>query len=450
MEIDDSLRSALREHAKTRGGHKRKAKSSLETSVSKSHLGEYLLQQWGYNLISAPEVQRIAAAACADLQSSGGRVNEYLESIAAMGDWGKSPNNMSKQLRTFVEGQMPILPVLDTKIPLHVHKGDDRGDKLLDTSFLEPHTCFAWHYENHRSAFHMRFGAITQEIEEFWNSVRADDPRRLDNPHFSNPLLYSRGIPIALYGDGVPCTTKGTFVAYGWESLLPSCQSRPPLEKIQLIGGYFDKSNVTESPLGTTIDAVHRIICHSIAALEKGTWPDGAWDGSPLTGLALSRAGQRLADGWFCVPWLWKGDYEFKCNHLGMPGHWSSAHPCSHCKADWSEGSMDWRNCRPNAEWRTTCFLTKEQWLSWCATREKPPALFLKPRTEHGLGMHHRCAAHCVLHLLDLGVTKHMLGNVFKRLAYQDMVPGATPKDRIDLVWGLLQEQYRLTGEISR
>ena len=26
------------------------------------------------------------------------------------------------------------------------------------------------------------------------------------------------------------------------------------------------------------------------------------------------------------------------------------------------------------------------------------------------------------------------------------MVPGATPKDRIDLVWGLLQEQYRLTG----
>ena len=81
---------------------------------------------------------------------------------------------------------MPIMPVSDTKIPMHVHKGDDRGDKLLDTSFLEPHTCFAWHYEHHRSAFHMRFGAITQEIEEFWNSVRADDPRRLDNPHFLN------------------------------------------------------------------------------------------------------------------------------------------------------------------------------------------------------------------------------------------------------------------------
>ena len=48
------------------------------------------------------------------------------------------------------------------------------------------------------------------------------------------------------------------------------------------------------------------------------------------TGLALARAGQSLAGGWFCAPWLWKGDYEFECNHVGMPGHPAPAtcRPC--------------------------------------------------------------------------------------------------------------------------
>lgn len=61
--------------------------------------------------------------------------------------------------------------------------------------------------------------------------------------------------------------------------------------------------------------------------------------------------------------------------------------------------------------------------------------------------MHPRCAVHCVLHLLDLGVTKHILGNVYWLMAYGGMVPGATPKDKIDLVWGLVQEEYRHTAE---
>ena len=85
--------------------------------------------------------------------------------------------------------------------------------------------------------------------------------------------------------------------------------------------------------------------------------------------------------------------------------------------------------------------------MNWCTSTLKPPSLFVKPRSEHGLGMHHRAAVHCVLHLLDLGVTKHVLANAYWKLVYGGMVAGPTAKDRIDLVWGLVQEEYRKTKE---
>eukprot|EP00974_Lingulodinium_polyedra_P035755 3432123-Lingulodinium_polyedra.AAC.1 len=61
----------------------------------------------------------MASMACADLAASDGRPNAYLQSLASMGNSGKSPGNISTELRNFVERQMPVMPVLQTQIPLH-------------------------------------------------------------------------------------------------------------------------------------------------------------------------------------------------------------------------------------------------------------------------------------------------------------------------------------------
>ena len=117
MDVNDALRSALLDHAPSRGGHGRKAQAELTTSFSRSHLGEYLLQLWGYHLLSARELQRLCAAACADLEAAGGRPNRFLQTLAAMGDAGSIPGNIPRDLRTCVEGQMPLMPVLENPDP---------------------------------------------------------------------------------------------------------------------------------------------------------------------------------------------------------------------------------------------------------------------------------------------------------------------------------------------
>ena len=203
---DDLLRADLIAHARGRGGVKRKAKSDIRDKASRSASGEYILRQWGYNFFSAREVQRLAQVICDDIAASGGRPNAFLEGLAAMGNHGTTPQNISTNLKAFIEARMPVMPTTVATIPLHVHKGDNAGDHMLESSFLEPHVSFAWLCEHYKTAFEKRFGAIEAEINKFWTSVRADDPRRIGNPHFANPNLFRRGIPIALYGDGVPCT----------------------------------------------------------------------------------------------------------------------------------------------------------------------------------------------------------------------------------------------------
>ena len=448
---DDLLRADLIAHARSRGGVKRKAKSDIRDKASRSASGEYILRQWGYNFFSACEVQRLAHVVCEDIAiaAAGGQSNKFLEELAAMGNHGKYPNNISRDLKTFVEARMPVMPTTVATIPLHVHKGDNAGDHMLESSFLEPHVSFAWLCEHYKAAFEKRFGAIEAEINKFWTSVRADDPRRTGNPHFANPNLFRRGIPIALYGDGVPCTKKASYVAYGFESLLPGPQSLPPLEKIQFIGGYFDKTHVgPDSPLGSTKEAIHTLICHSVGALEDGIWPAGTWDRKALSGHAAAMAGQLLAEGWFCVPWLFKGDYEFRINHIGMPGHWSSAHPCDACEADCLGGDRDWRNFRPDAGWKPTSFVSRADWIALCVLAGKVPPLFFRSRVDRGLNMHPICAIHCILHNLDLGITKHILGNAFFRLTYGGMVALPTLKARVVMVWSMVQAEYKKKKEL--
>ena len=157
-------------------------------------------------------------------------------------------------------------------------------------------------YDYFREEFFERFVGPPGAIRKLWESVRPDDPRRALVADL--PGLHERGIPIALYGDGVPCTTKGSLECTGWESVLTELTDS--VRKIQLIGGWWSQTTVQDDPvLPNTKSAFWGPVIGSFKALETGRWPF-LQDPVSTNSVDKLNEGRHLAGGYFCVPWLVK------------------------------------------------------------------------------------------------------------------------------------------------
>ena len=100
-----------------------------------------------------------------------------------LGDEGRIPGNMARDLKRFVERVIPSIEPLVVKIPLLVSKGPDPGPAELPQAYLAPHLWFAYLYRHFPHEFKMRLcGSTDGTLVRFWQGVRADDPRRLGNP----------------------------------------------------------------------------------------------------------------------------------------------------------------------------------------------------------------------------------------------------------------------------
>ena len=83
----------------------------------------------------------------------------------------------------------------------------------------------------------------------FWSSIKPGDPRRIGNPNFDKPNLYSKGLPIALYGDGVSLGwhfSRSSFKNAAIEGVLGD---REGLSKANchFVSGYFHECEVLPS-----------------------------------------------------------------------------------------------------------------------------------------------------------------------------------------------------------
>ena len=197
------------------------------------------------------------------------------------------------------------------------------------------------------------------DVESFWNQVRPDDPRLINNPITAQLDWKRRAVPLVLHGDGASFTMKnnkllaisfGFLLGAGWSwrsSFLVAC---------------FTTINRTYASRhgGLPKDTWHIIwlyIVHAFTALFDGTHPplDPYGNEWPLGSRSRELAGKKICGGrWLGVVWVLAHDQEYGSNELKEP-HFNGTCPCKHCRCNRTDLSC--RDVRPNAVWKPTCYV---------------------------------------------------------------------------------------------
>ena len=101
------------------------------------------------------------------------------------------------------------MPVAVQELDLAIIKGPETGIHRLAHTYMPPHYFLSWLYENYMNEFMSRILGGEGGLQAYGSGFHADDPRRLGNPIYEAPDLTTHAVPLAIHGDGVPCTTKG-------------------------------------------------------------------------------------------------------------------------------------------------------------------------------------------------------------------------------------------------
>jgi hypothetical protein len=437
-------------------GHLQRASAASRASEpaagGDSALSTSFLLKWCYGHRSAHEVNRDAI----DAWNAGAR-GGYLRQLANLGARGTNPQNCARDLVDLVRSVLglAIIPVYVALIPLFVTKSLAEDAKaqpeLCPCGFILPHIWLWFLFTHHRAQFFMRFvGCVEakarERISTFWGNVHAADPRR--GPLFDAVNFVTHCIPIGLHGDGVPCTRKDSLDVTTLFSLLGVGTTS---EVICYLWSFFGKCKVGEMTLldfplwaaGLTMDSGAQVILWSLQALETGLHPTHDHRGELLTTEPwVSLAGRAICDGYFGYLLQFRADADFLYNSLGLPGHWSSNHPCHSCSCDKVPNSpTNYLTFGPDASWPETIFLDMEQFFKHCAMMGKRCHPLLRPREEGGHGAHVFIFVRDTLHAVDLGVSQCVCGSVLWLLSFGNYV-SADPGDSIRTVFALVNELY--------
>ncbi len=150
-----------------------------------------------------------------------------------------------------------------------------------------------------------------------------------------------------------------------------------------------------------------------------------------------------------CVVWQIVGDMDWYGKTLGLEGA-SDMFICPWCKANnvealddwaiaWAVQPSPWNDLSLGAAWRGTVWSSAQAWLREHGGLEQLHPLFLLP----AVTIFTVCAD--VLHIVDLGVTHHLLGNLLFELVYigRPSLGGDNPGERLDRLWMRIVAQYR-------
>ena len=149
-----------------------------------------------------------------------------------------------------------------------------------------------------------------------------------------------------------------------------------------------------------------------------------------VMGHARRRLSGRLAGNYFIGWYEVSGDMDYLSNFLRLP-HFNSNNPCAWCTANRSDNP--WTNFQATAPWMAST-TTLEQWLA--APADHP---IWRHATSLGLTVFSVCLD--ILHVVDLGVAKHLLGNTFWMLVHDIGLAGDVDA-RVGLVFVALREAY--------
>ncbi|CAE8721739.1 unnamed protein product, partial [Polarella glacialis] len=307
----------------------------------------------------ATAVQDLAEAAV-----HSGVKQKDLEALSRLGAHGKSPQNCQRDLISscFVDLFSPAVSVFKAPYKFLDKDTGDQTTKWHDTHVLYPHD---WFVALDKASLTDRLLGTTDDIDSFWKWQKIDNPK-----FFRNAFMKDSQFLCA--GSCKSCKDEETWPVH-WKHL-----------------------------------------AWSFTALARGIHPCEDADGNswPIGSYRASVAGTPLCpnSGFRAVIWVLAGDMDYLQVDLGLP-HQASLDPCAWCKCNKSDTPFN--DFRENAKWKTV--------------RRSPADHIADPVTNHLImtipGVNFFCFHLDSLHVLDLGVTSHAIGNLLWEICV-DHLPG--------------------------
>ena len=409
------------------GGYKQRLERSRGQSSNaqrESELGKLLVSEWAWGAMSAPQIQRFAAAALSD-----GSPHNDIAVLASLGSCGRYPANchselVSKLAPTYAATALSQFPLFTKKLPMGICKSPH--------TMLLPHELFATMFKNHPKFFLENIcGGSFDIVRKFWSSMHA-------NPMYqAHPMRGIHGhqdkfIPIWIHGDGVPVSGIGrswgkSVDIWSWGSLLSSTSTL--LSTFMIF--FFFSALIVKMEGQDAFRAFMKILSWSLEALFTGRWPDRNVHGRPYDPNSAEgkRAGSWLADGYRAVVWSIKGDLDHMSKAFDFP-YWNQSEPCGLCGAN--QTTKPWTDARPNAAWESTVWTNS----SHAQAFPQRNLLFQLP----GGGI--ETFAPDIMHTMHLGTYRYFFGSVLKYLTHH-VLPGPQ-RENLATVWAKIREGYRV------
>ena len=418
---DVDLDEFIEQHA--RGRRRLRAGRPMPEVVTTSKFAHMLLELWAWGDISAYRLQQLAQASVVD-----GLVHPDVQKLAAIGATGKHPGNCHRDLVRHLHTKIDMPLPVQMSVPL---KMDDDNVRVVDIPLLPFHRLVAHMHAHFPLEFETRIIGAPGQLQQFWANVKEEDPRWIA---WSEALrargdYQSKCFPVAFHGDGVPVFNKKSMYIVSVNSLLGTGNSMD--QKFFMCGywGHLLNKSIANKTLDTE-DNVWKYIQWDIETMWHGTFPDRDANGKlwPRGSQEAKDAGRPLANGYFCVPWIFKADLEYIANVLNLE-HWANGtSPCCKCKANRSD--LPWTDYRlltdPRVQW------TEAEWRA------------AHPRSHRFFGILH-CGLYSIvidiMHTLSLGVAQHVGANVMFELIWH-VLPNGSLQQRLMDIWMGIKEFY--------
>ena len=404
--------------------------------------------------MAATQVQTIAAKTIADHSDS----PSLLRDLADLAGGGSHLSNAHRDLQRYAERRCCQTPdPVDLNLPMKFKrfKLAPGVDVSGNHAIAPPFAWFSFLYQT--PTFRARFlggreGNIGNVLAAFWASVPDSDGRKIHlrsafkkRPDYTSDLAcFRRAVPLTFHGDGVP-VARMTLNNCSWSGFLG--QALPTMDSKILISGLINRT------IGPRTKAAYwDIIAWSLLALWEGKFPKKDYQGNDWK---YGNPGEPLVPDLhlFGTIWTVKGDMEWLANVLGLE-HTSSHTMCPWCMANDLDGqdeelamsSIPWNDIGPRAAWRSTIHSSADAWLIYHGGRDAIHPLLALPGVS---GLNVMADA---MHIIDLGVSHHVIGNVLFKLCWEDRYFAAarTPQNRLDMLWTLVEQIYIARGVSCR
>ena len=428
----------------THGGKRQRAAAERElgergesSGMVYSRLIEVLLEAWAFEELSAVKIQKIVAAARDDglgSQHIPKTIRDEILAVASIGDEGRIPGNCNREMiRRLHIDKTSTYEATPVMVP-----GLDQGENLIytDTEVILPIDVMSQLSCNYQSEFFRKLGTPVQ-IEEFWATQDVEnDPKFYKHPVLEEGDYNKRAIPIKIHSDSAVMTTKHSLHVLSWTSFLQN--TAEPRFLSMFFAAFVKQAGAKMGDHGDdTMQVLCRVWAWALAACLSGYHPPLDWAHRPWPAGSerAKKANQPIAlvDGvlYILVVLGLCADLEELCNEYQL-AHFNSKQPCFWCLCD--DDQYPWTDVRANARWRRRCLRPPRDGSPLMAPNDHP--IWLIP------GLSIFCVLFDMLHMFDLGVSQHVVGNLLDAFLRDDRL-GANQDARLKTLWDRIRELYK-------